>query len=281
MDINGNIFFTNYYYPENTGQNPLTFSQYNSTSDWYLGLKMANNINDINNTSGILSNICRMDNTGQVSSLGQTSQLALSIPPYYTTPGPMLSDFSNDFLPGPDGSLLYTMKYTPYTFYGLIDLNQYDMTQQDIEHTYLHDGSFLFISYDTSVATGLPSGSVRTPSYDITTAFNNYLVLPNNDILYSPFNNQSGPNSLYAYNMSNKTVYCYAGTENENSSVQNNETGNAKFVQFQSNLRFCGQDRQGSVYYCTGSYDYYNSFPGGLTDYVNGVRFYKLHRKGT
>jgi hypothetical protein len=278
MDINGNLYFSNFYFPENSGQNPVTGDQYNSTSNWYQYLIAANN-NNMTNITGILGNISKLDTKGQMTSLAQTNDNLAYGFTFYTTPGPVLSDIFNNFVPSPDGTLIYGWKNPPRGSDG--SLNQYDQTQQDIENLYsAYDDTWLFLSYDSSISTKRVSTShFNAPRTGNNGEFWNYLLLPNNDILYAdPFIGDI-TSSLYAYDMSNKTVYCYAGTEIENRNLQTNDTGNAKFVNFKGwSLHFCGLDREGSVYYCIGG-----TADGSLevdNDYVNGVQFYKLHRRG-
>lgn len=264
-DISGNIWFTNLYFPVNNQTNQITYSTFNSTNDWYGQLQLCSYAQP---PYAALYNICRMDVNGQVNSLMQTNPWGGFGPPPYITPGPLFSDNSTTFITSPDGSVVYGAKQPASTFY--LNINQYVLAQGDIENTIIGaQFNFSFISFDTAAATKLSSNGSFSPPELYDADFNTCLLLPNNDMLYA------SSQSLYAYNFDNNTAYCYAGTENQNASVQTQETGKAQLVNFNSSnqLRFCGIDQQGAVYYCIGgSYGSYSS-----NDFTNGVRFYKLH----
>ncbi|MHA4810849.1 hypothetical protein ACX0G9_22265 [Flavitalea flava] len=272
MDISGNIWFANIYHPVSNLDNPYSYSTCNSTDDWYLPLKDASYAEP---TSAVLSNICRMDNNGQVLSLMQTNAMAPFGPANYITPGPMFSVAYDFFLLSPDGSVAYGLKQSSNAW--TYDINQYNFAQGDIVNTINSSQSnFSFISFDTAVATKLNSAGNFPPPYIASDPnFVPCMILPNNDMLYV------STSSLFAYNFDNKSVYCYAGAENQNPDIQTRDTGPARFVLFNGSysssgqLRFCGLDKQGAIYYCTGG-----SVGSNLTDdFANGVSFYKLYPK--
>jgi hypothetical protein len=250
VTLNGEFYYTNYYAP---GSAVIDHSFWHDAPGGVVSGAL-----DYDIIYASLVMVCRMDNTGKVNVLltyfdgGQP----------YVTPG--LHVRSGVYMVDPNAKYIYG--------YVEPDNNNYDLAQFDIQEQYelamfkngYQDQSFAFRSFETNPAyrSTTPIGLSTADPY----SYGNTLPILDGSIL-------GAYTSLVDYDLIHKSAYCYAGTEiatyfqNPVPAQQNQLTGLAKWVNFSSAV-LLGQDRSGAVYYCT-----------GLSDYVNGVVFYKLYPK--
>ncbi|MBN9383760.1 MAG: hypothetical protein J0H74_23590 [Chitinophagaceae bacterium] len=277
-DVNGNIWFINIYFPANTGASdfngPYIASQY-----FYPFIAQGQQP-----FSGCLFNLCQLTADGKVQSIGRYVQAYDPTSSPYATPGILYDDDLNPpvFLVSKDASMLLGFKYNVNFFPA--GIYQMDVAGEEIANTILPPSTpwkptaFSFKSYDTSALTRKPNTNSFSIRSSANSVFNRFLILPDNELLFCDIN------SIFSYDLQHLSAYCYAGTENQNTSLQNQETGKAKWVNFgdigplkNNALIFCGVDRQGAIYYCKGGSTEPFLYTTVVNDITNGVRFYKLH----
>lgn len=251
-DLQDNLIYTNYYAPRNS---------YMDRSGWMSSISNGK----LNNETGgyNVAFICRMDITGKV-----TPQID----------GGYLDEDNVPSIPAQGVHMMTTFGWVDPRgryLYGLANVDdyrtlivKYDSQEEDIVASVKASAmAFNFHSYDTVPAThgeGLRSLSVLDWT-GISRSFNVAMVISDGSVLA-----QMGA-SLYAYDLDQRTVYCYAGVENAWPSSpapgQDKLTGKAKWVDF-TGIGLIGQDKSNAVYFCRGA---------KTTD---GVDFYKLYSPG-
>ncbi|MBC9911747.1 hypothetical protein [Chitinophaga varians] len=241
----GQLFFINIYRPEipESGNNT-----------WYENYILNNNYDMTGYSAEVINNLCSLNASLQVRSVVSQQESAAPGAPGYS------AFLTTCYFPSTDGtSALFCDKADFSYSLGLLDLQEQELVSTSTDHWM----NYLFKSYDTVKATNYSEKEVFFGIGDINNG--NYMLLPDNNML-TQFNN-----SLVSVNLAEKSMYCYAGMEaglTKFPPEQNQETGKAKYIAFNSSLRFAGVDRQGAIYY----YQYKG-------DYYNGVTFYKLYPK--
>ncbi|HVI45011.1 MAG TPA: hypothetical protein VM802_09075 [Chitinophaga sp.] len=245
LDINNNLYFTNYYAPDNVSDDH---------SSWYAGISNGGATQESIPSS--VSLVDKMTADGKV-----TAVMASGFD--YTTPGFKVA--LPIYFPDLMGRYLHGFSSVDYvtTF-----LQRYDPKENDVLASIPNNNSFSFQSYEKNPAYRL-NGTVRLGSVDINTIyylFQPLLIMSDGTVLHTEYS------SLFAYDLTDMRAYCYAGTETGYIGFpeeQNKETGKAKWVSF-SEVDLIGQDKSNAVYYCKG----YS--PKTTPD---GVIFYKLYSK--
>lgn len=277
-DVNGSLYFVNYYAPSRT--------DYDHTANWYNGdgidWGIPTAITGFAGDAHTYQNICRMAGNGQATSLFYQSGSL------YTIPGYPLAETS-DYLISPDGGsavVCTQITYVPITLYSMAYVN---LAQNAILASTPDAASVTlrFYSYDTSSITGYNFNPTGGPLNQISvngglgfflqgSVLSQYLLLSDGYLL----NEYDYDASLLAISIPNKSSYCYAGTEaglNDSPfgglpppAVQDQTTGRAKYIDFPQPTFFAdGVDKQGAVYYYSGYY----------MNYATGLSFYKLYSK--
>ena len=262
-DINGNLYFINFYFPQQAGV--PTVGPGSAATNYLSTLYYALQNGQLQSGQVGLSNTCVVSSTGILKSIFSYSG--------YT--GGTVPGYSVDWLyytVDAAGANIYGVRNDPtYSNFSGVDLFDYDLSiNYPLFTIKCVEEDYTFKSFDTSAITGLPSGSFQLPPFSANSAINYILPLPNGTVV-TPMGN-----SLVALIPTSKLAYLYAGTEaglGNAPAAQVNLTGKAKWVNF-SQTWGCGTggvsglDRQGAVYYY-----------GSTQDYTNGVVFYKMYSK--
>jgi hypothetical protein len=259
-DVNGNWYFSNIYAVPYTGYD--MGSWYSTVTD-----------NPSRGGQNELDNICELGVNGNIKSLfrmnfPQPAQI-------FTAPGYPIVEI-NSTLISQDGSTAYIHSSLDQILY-FFNVADYSLNDQALLSAPSALANYKFISYDTSAATGVASSFVQygLNYYIYPGQPDQMLALPNGYVLIN-----NGLSSLYAFNVLNQTMFCYAGTEqgifDGAPAIQNQAAGAAKYVNFALNgnsTYFNGIDATGTIYYFTAPASYGSPvFSGPLT-------FYKLYSK--
>ncbi|WP_143306626.1 hypothetical protein [Chitinophaga vietnamensis] len=245
-DINGSLYFTNYYSPAS--------NQYDRPY-WHDNVITGAMGFDLIQQS-CYNYVCKLDVGGRITGI-------ISAQSNYVLPGSpvFLGYFFNDFA----GQYLYGYTNPDFNNYRL---GQFDIVEGGMvseQKNGFQQSGFVFQSFETDKRYKL-TGNIGIPTPDPTTFLNNLICLNDGTMLGVNY-------SLTVYDFTNHSAYCYAGTETGSDPTgsappaQNQHTGLAKWVDF-SDASLIGQDKSGVVYYCRGA-----------SDYTNGVTFYKLYPK--
>lgn len=260
-DLNGNLYFINFYPPQQTG-----VAEGGPSGTLYQQLSMG--LLQYYGTLG-LGNICQVTSGGALKSIFSSYWYTGSIVPGYTV------DWTY-YAVDEAGTNIYGSINDPawVNSAGFIDWIGYSLSYYYPLFTIKpQESDYSFESFDTSAQTKIPSGySFQTPelwpNFDETS--NNILPLPNGTVLM-PMGS-----SVVALLPTTKFAYCYAGTEvgltGAPPGSQSNLTGRAKWVDFSQTWGgyggVSGIDQQGAVYYFS-----------NVQDYAGGIHFYKLYSK--
>ncbi|MBS0031403.1 hypothetical protein ACTJJ0_23200 [Chitinophaga sp. 22321] len=239
-DINDNLYYTNAYAPGSSTGNH---------QGWYQGLCAGTPTYESFNCILLIS---RLDASGKVHGL-MYYDLG-----YGATGFPV---FSGNYLPDPSGKSVYGYFTTTYVRYDMLQYNVEDDDKGALFNTY--GDTYIFHSYeDNPLYKKLSGNGFITDPY--APQINPVLQLTDGTMLVS------SNSSLASYDLRNKIQFCYAGTEiglDAPPAEQNKKTGLAKWVDF-TGVTLIGQDKTGAVYYCS-----------GISDYDNGITFYKMYPK--
>lgn len=249
-DINGSLYFINYFAPAST--------DFNATAFYNNGIGTVQPIYDPH----LFGNLYRIETSGNLTSLA--AQSGVFTPSNYTLPG-YPSQQLTDYLVTVDGSTgLFCDKVNPTSF--LPSFTEIDLHQDLPLLSTGYIVNYKFYSYDTSSITGIASGA---DAFSLN--FNNNYYLTTFQFLQDGELLLSRGTSIAAFNLLSKTYYCYAGTESGMGGNYlpgyNNTTGPAKHVNF-GNPQFIGIDKNGVIYYFTSP-----------VDYSQGLSFYRLYPK--
>lgn len=255
-DIDGNIWMVNGFMPRNPSIEFTPVNFYNSVR-----------IGDDPTMAGIYT-YCRLTPDGNITALLKyTCTIAPQMTPYSIPLPAIATSYAPGFILSRDGRYIYAFAQ-PVNYFNL-DLMKYDVRENEIlGRINVYTNNFAFVSYDDDPVTRMPTNNTFWLQGSEYPYWCPYQLLPNNDLLYGDMA------SVYAYDLDNKSAYCFAGTENQNMEVQNKTTGNAKFVNFDgfSGLKFIGADKNSVVYYSMGA----TNLGSHAIDYINGAKFYKL-----
>ncbi|NML23867.1 hypothetical protein HHL16_23505 [Pseudoflavitalea sp. G-6-1-2] len=255
-DINGNIWMVNGFMPRNADvpHTPVRF---------YDDIKAG----DDPSFGGIFT-YCKLTPDGNLTALLKHYCVPAPTTTPYSIPLPAIStSYGPGFMLSRDGRYMYGFGYSVTTWN--MDLLKYDVQENEITGKIsAYTNNIAFISYDDDPATRMPTNSAFWLQGSAWSYWCPYQLLPNNDMLFTDMA------SIYAYDFDNMSSYCFAGTENQNTEVQNQKIGKAKYVNFDGfgSFKFLGADKNSVVYYCMGGTNLGSQF----MDYVNGAKFYKI-----